>query len=127
MPLFSKSKGHEICQQKNLVAINEFFNSDVDIYHLERIALRCVSLHNIFVSFFFLHWTSSRRKLEHYEINNFKEGRKYMTTPNKVRLLPFFAKYNLSRPVCLRLTILTYHEYFLFVSPLSTKYLNIKC
>ena len=53
MPLFSKSKGHEICQQKNLVAINEFFNSDVDIYHLERIALRCVSLHNIFVFFFF--------------------------------------------------------------------------
>ena len=53
MPLFSKIKGHEICQQKNLVAINEFFNSDVDIYHLERIALRCVSLHNIFVSFFF--------------------------------------------------------------------------
>lgn len=53
MPLFSKSKGHEICQQKNLVAINEFFNSEVDIYHLERIALRCVSLHNIFVSFFF--------------------------------------------------------------------------
>lgn len=52
MPLFSKSKGHEICQQKNLVAINELFNSDVDIYHLERIALRCVSLHNIFVSFF---------------------------------------------------------------------------
>ena len=53
MPLFSKSKGHEICQQKNLVAINEFFNSDVDIYHLERIALRCVILHNIYVSFFF--------------------------------------------------------------------------
>lgn len=53
MPLFSKSKGHEICQQKNLVAINEFFNSEVDIYHLERIALRCVSLHNIFFSFFF--------------------------------------------------------------------------
>ena len=52
MPLFSKSKGHEICQQKNLVAINEFFNSDVDIYHLERIALRCVSLRDICLFFF---------------------------------------------------------------------------
>ena len=38
---------------KNVVAVNEFFDPDVDIYYLVGKALRYVRVHNIFVLFFF--------------------------------------------------------------------------
>ena len=60
---------------KNVVAVNEFFDPDVDIYYLVWKALRYVRVHNIFVWFFFSSIGQFQEESE--STSKVKEGKKY--------------------------------------------------
>ena len=64
-----------ISPEDNVVALNKFFDPDVDVSHLERKALWYERTHNIFVSSF-SHRTVTRRKWENLEIKKVSHGRK---------------------------------------------------
>ena len=64
-----------ISPEGNVVALNKFFDPDVDVSYLERKALWYERTHNIFVSSF-SHRTVTRRKWENLEINKVSHGRK---------------------------------------------------
>ena len=77
-----------ISPEGNVVALNKFFDPDVDVSYLERKALWYERTHNIFVSSF------SHRKEENEKTSKSRksvmEEKKFMATSDKVRLMAFY-------------------------------------
>ena len=67
---------------KNVLALDEFFEPEIDFNYLKWKVPRYVRIHNIPFSFF-LHRTVSRRKWEYLEIKKVEEGRNTWQLPTR--------------------------------------------